>query len=205
MCAACRHELPWLGAAACPRCALPGASDAVCGRCLHTPPAFDATRALFIYAFPVDRLVQAVKYRQSLTVSAYLATLLARAVPDGVDLIVPMPMHPGRLRARGFNQALELARLPALATGAKLAPALVARTRIVAQQAGLDWKARRRNVARSFSCEAELAGRNVLVIDDVMTSGASLGELACTLKAAGAQRVDNLVVARTPAPGSAHS
>lgn len=207
MCAACERELPWLGADACPQCALPGTGGVVCGRCQRTPPGFDATRAVFEYRFPVDRLVHALKYRQRLAVSSYFSALFVREALQefaacGIDVVLPVPLHRQRLRERGFNQALELARPLAHALGLEPATGLVVRSRNVARQADLAWSERQANVAASFGCVSRLDGLHVLVIDDVMTTGATLDALAVALKAAGAARVHNLVVARTPPPGS---
>ncbi|WP_230976787.1 ComF family protein [Pseudothauera rhizosphaerae] len=200
VCAACRAELPLQPQeAACPVCALPSPGGAVCGRCLREPPAFDTTRALFAYAFPVDRMVQALKYHHRLALARFFADrLLELPPPEGADLLLPMPLHAHRLRERGFNQAAEIARPLAAAWGLPLELATVRREREVPAQAGLDRKARIANLRNAFRCARPLTGLHVVVVDDVMTTGASLNELARTLKAGGAVRVENLIVARTP-------
>lgn len=184
----------------CTICALPLPGGAVCGRCLKKPPAFDATHAALAYAFPADRLVQALKYRHRLMLARYFSDLLlATGRPDGVDCVVPLPMHPRGLRERGFNQAVEIARPLARAWGLPLLLDAVQRSRDGPPQASLEGMARRRNVRGAFEADGRrIAGRSVLVVDDVMTTGATLQALARELKRAGAIRVENIVVARTP-------
>lgn len=200
VCAACAAELPVLGAVACRVCALPLPGGGVCGRCLRRPPAFDASRARFAYAFPVDRLVQGLKYGHRLALAAYFSRLLAESArPEGVDCVVPLPMHRRGLRERGFNQAVEIARPLARAWGLSLRLDAVRRVRDGPPQASLEGAARRRNVRGAFAADARVvAGRSVLVVDDVMTTGATLDALARELKRAGAVRVENVVLARTP-------
>lgn len=184
--------------AACPVCALPTAAGDVCGHCLRRPPAFDATRAAFDYAFPVDVLVQALKYRHRLTLARFFADRLA--LPVGADLIVPMPLHPRRLLGRGFNQAVEIARPLARNAGVPMDVVHVIRVRDTPAQAQLGREARASNLRGAFACDRRLDGMTVVVVDDVMTSGASLDAVARCLKACGAARVENRVVARTPVP-----
>jgi len=179
LCAACIAELPALPES-CPRCALPSPAAAVCGSCLNHPPHFDATLALWRYEFPCDRLVQALKYRARLALAGFFARNLAsRPLPE-VDLIVPMPLHPKRLAERGFNQALEIARGVARHLGRPIEPRGVLRVKDTPPQTELPYE-----------------GVSVAVLDDVMTTGATLNELARALKRAGATRVENFVIART--------
>lgn len=199
VCGDCAVELPWLGEA-CPRCALPAPGARPCGRCIAAPPSYDATTACFTYAYPVDRLVQALKYGHRLALARWFAERLVERLDaaTSADCIVAMPLHHARLAERGFNQSLEIARHVARTTGIALAAQAVARVLPTAPQVELPLDARARNVCGAFRCASALAGRTVLVIDDVMTSGATLDELARTLKQAGAARVVNAVAARTP-------
>lgn len=203
LCAPCSADLPYLTRPRCPRCGLPGTAEAVCGRCLAERPAFDATTAVFAYAFPADVLVQGLKFRSELTLARLLADELCaelRAAPAGdVDLIVPVPLHDLRLRERGYNQSMEIARSLASSLGVALAADACVRVRNTAAQLDLPLQARRENVRGAFSCRQSLDGKTVAMVDDVMTSGATLGEVALTLKKFGAARVVNWVVARTPA------
>ena len=197
LCPDCEADLPRLPDKRCPRCALPTPLGETCGRCLSDPPHFDETHAVFRYGFPVDKLIQSFKYGHRLALGAYFGRCLvdlARGLD--ADCIAPLPLHPSRLRERGFNQALELARPVAAALGRPLAPTLCRRVRDTPAQADLPWKARQTNIHNAFRCDSDLAGQRILLIDDVMTTGASLDECARTLKRQGAASVGLLVLAR---------
>ena len=197
LCPACIASLPRLTSERCPICALPTPGSAVCGGCLKHAPIFDATQAVFRYEFPLDRLIQSLKYAHRLAGADFLGRALAQSpVPFRPDLILPVPLAPARLAERGFNQALELARPLARLLGVPLEISRVHRRRDTAPQASLPWKERKQNIRHAFECELDLTGKSVLVVDDVMTTGATLDELARTLKQHGAVRVENFVVAR---------
>jgi len=206
LCAACDAELPRLEGAACPRCALPSPGGAICGRCLARTPAYDGTIAALAYEFPADVLVQGLKFRGELALAPLLGQVLAARLPRAarVDFILPVPLSAARLAARGFNQALEIARALARATGCRLAPLLAERSRDTPPQLELPLEERARNVRGAFRCGERLERAEIAVVDDVMTTGATLEELAAALKRAGAARVVNWVVART-LPPSAHA
>lgn len=195
LCGPCRDELPALPRA-CPLCAMPSAFGDICGACLRHPPQFDMTVAAWRYAYPVDRLVQALKFHGRLALAPFFADVLASLV-ERADVVIPMPLHPSRLAERGFNQAAEIARDLTGRLGTKLAFQGVSRIRRTLPQADLPLAERSRNVRGAFACALDLAGARVAVVDDVMTTGATLGELARVLKHAGAARVENWVVART--------
>lgn len=199
LCAACERELPST-ASACPRCALAGSSNAECGACIAAAPHYDASRAAFIYAYPVDALIQALKYGGELALAGLFAQKLYQRIGPaaGVDLIVPLPLHPARLAERGFNQAAEIAKALSRFTGVAMDAQLARRVRNTAPQTDLPWRERAANMRQAFACERDLAGLSVAVVDDVMTTGATLDEFARTLKRSGAARVENWVVARTP-------
>ncbi|MBI2959827.1 MAG: ComF family protein [Betaproteobacteria bacterium] len=197
LCPPCRADLPALPAQ-CPRCADASLDGSVCGACLRAAPPFDATHAAWRYEFPADRLVHALKFRARLALAAFFGSVLAARFPPGAaDLVVPMPLHRLRLAERGFNQAAEIARHMARATRTPFAPALAVRLRPTLPQSDLPHAERAGNVRGAFRCHADLRGRRVAVVDDVMTSGATLAELARALKRAGAARVENWVVTRT--------
>ena len=202
LCAACDAELPRLEAPSCPRCALASPHGALCGRCLAHAPQFDVTLAALEYRFPTDALVQALKFRGELSLAALLGRLLAERIAGGerADLVTAVPLSAARLRERGCNQALEIAREIARIARLRLDPHLAVRARDTAAQSALAWAERARNVRGAFECVRPLAGETVAVVDDVMTTGATLEELARTLKRAGAARVLNWVVARTFPP-----
>jgi ComF family protein len=205
LCAACDADLPRLADACCPRCALASPAGEVCGRCLAQAPAYDATVAALAYAFPADVLVQALKFRGELALAPLLGELLGACVArtTGVDIVLPVPLAAARLRKRGFNQAQEIARHVARAAGARLEPTLAERSRDTAAQMDLPHAERAKNVRGAFRCTRALEGAAVALVDDVMTTGATLDELAATLKRAGAARVVNWVLTRTPAPADA--
>ena len=202
LCEDCERELPRLPRPRCPRCALASPAGALCGRCLVATPRYDATVAALAYAFPADALIQALKFRGELALVPLLSGLLLREIAPGsrVHVVVPVPLSAKRLRERGCNQALELARPVAAALRAPLDFGLCERTRDAPPQTELPWAERARNVRGAFRCTRALAGATVAVVDDVMTTGATLDELAGVLKDAGAARVENWVVARTPPP-----
>jgi ComF family protein len=205
VCAACQRSLPRLGPA-CTVCALPTPDGEVCGQCLAHPPPFAATVAAFAYAFPVDRLMHALKYHGRLTLSEWSATALVaeherrRGSPRLPDLFAALPLAIERQRERGYNQAFEIARVLAQRLRVPLARDGASRVRTGPPQAALPWSERAKNVRGAFACELDLAGLTVAVVDDVMTTGASLSEFARVLRAAGAVRVENWVVARTLPP-----
>jgi ComF family protein len=201
LCAECDAELPRLGAGLCARCALASPGAGPCGRCLAQPPHYDATVAALAYSFPADILVHALKFRGELALAALLGRLLAQRLSprEPVDLVVPVPLSARRLRERGYNQAMEIAR-HAAPPGVRLDAHLCQRSRDTPAQVGLALEERARNVRGAFRCERALGGATVAVVDDVMTTGATLNEVAATLKRAGAARVVNWVVARTAPP-----
>lgn len=171
-----------------------------CGACLRRPPPFDATVAAFEYRFPVDRLVQRFKFTGDLAAGRWLARRLALRVGTGPGLIVVPPLTAARLRSRGFNQALEIARVVGAATRIRVSATALAKNRDTAPQPGLGSGARRQNLRGAFRATRPMTDCHVAIVDDVMTTGATVAELARVLKQAGARRVDVWVVARTP-PG----
>lgn len=203
LCAPCSADLPYLSRPRCPRCAIPTTEPRLCGRCLADPPEFDATVAVFAYAFPADVLVQGLKFRSELALAPLLASALHAELcvepAARIDLIVPVPLHDFRMRGRGYNQSMEVARWLATRLGTSIASDVCMRVRDTKAQLDLPFKERRDNVRGAFSCRRALEGASVAVVDDVMTTGATLHELAATLKQFGAARVVNWVVARTPA------
>jgi ComF family protein len=198
LCTSCDGDLPRLAPLRCPRCALESPRGEVCGRCLSEAPHYDATVAALAYDFPADALVHALKFRGELALAGLLGTLLLQEIrQDEIDCVVPVPLSAERLRARGYNHAAEIARH---LRPARLELGLCERARDTLPQMELPYDERRRNVRGAFRCTRALAGESVAVVDDVMTTGATLDEIARVLKAAGATRVTNWVVARTFPP-----
>ena len=196
ICAECDADLPRLTGNGCAVCAVPLATGRVCGACLDRPPRYASVTAPFAYRFPVNALIHAYKYGGRLALARPLGELLAQAVGRDVDAIVPMPLAPGRLAERGFNQALELARVVAGRTGIPLLPHACRKVVETPSQAALPWSERAKNVRRAFVCDADLHGKRVAVMDDVLTTGATLNELTRVLRRAGAREVSGWVVAR---------
>jgi len=204
LCSACVRALPHLGPA-CPICALPNPRGEICGRCVTEPPPFDATVAAFAYAFPVDRLMHAFKYHGRLALAEWAAgAILDERARRGAtlrpDRLVALPLSHERQRERGYNQAYEIARVLSRCLRIPLLRHGIRRDRASPPQTALPWDQRAKNVRGAFACELDLSGMRVAVVDDVMTTGASLAELARVLVAAGASGIENWVVARTLPP-----
>lgn len=217
VCAPCCNQFAGPRAASCARCANPLASrdtgGSVCNSCQSDPPAFDATVAAVDYAAPLDQLVLQLKFGARLPLAPWFAERLRDAVlarrgavqphllPNLLpDVLCPVPLGRRRLVERGFNQALEIARPLAASLGVALHPTLAERTTETTAQSGVSPAERADNVRGIFGVTDpdRVAGRHVGLVDDVMTSGHTLGELAATFKRFGAARVTNLVFARTP-------
>jgi len=203
LCLGCLDDLPWHTPAHCPQCATPTPDGQVCGACLKRPPAFDRCVAALAYAFPLDRLIPRLKYNGRLAIAPALGGCLAQVVASHPrpDRLIAMPLHATRIRERGFNHATEIAREVAKQLGIALDITRCQRIRDTPPQQGLKHDARRRNVRGAFTCSEKVEGQHIALIDDVMTTGTSLDELAATLKRAGAREVTCWVVARTLPPG----
>lgn len=204
-CADCDAALPYLDMPRCPACALPVPSGELCGHCLRHPPLFSRAVAAFGYAFPLDKLIQAMKYGEQLALAHAFAERLVQRIPrDSLpDCIIPMPLHPAKLRERGYNQSHLIAAPIARKLDIELLPRACLRVRDTTPQSSLPWKARKKNMRDAFSCETDLTGRRVALVDDVLTTGASLNALADVVRRRGAREIEAWVVARTlPRSGS---
>lgn len=202
LCVGCEGDLP-RNEHACEHCAEPLSPQLprpmLCGACLKQPPVFDACLAPFLYAFPVDRLVQGLKYRGDLAYGRILGELLARHLAvrqTRPDVVIPVPLAPMRYRERGFNQARELALPVCKALKLTLRSDLVIRQRETREQATLDRKERLQNTRRAFALTAPLAARHIAIIDDVVTTGSTVNELCKVLRAGGAEWIEVWAVAR---------
>jgi ComF family protein len=187
----------------CEHCAEPLppeiARPTLCGACLQHPPAFDACVAPFRYAFPVDRMIQGLKYRRELYYGRVLGQLLCRHVAHRKtrpELVIPVPLAKTRYRDRGFNQARELARPLCKSLGLRLCSDLVERRRETQVQAGLNRKERLANTRDAFALLAPLPARHVAIIDDVVTTGSTVNEVAKLLRSAGAEWIEVWAAAR---------
>jgi ComF family protein len=201
LCATCLTDLRPL-IHACPRCSVPLPASRVCGECLQTPPPVDAALAAFRYLPPVSQLIPQLKYHDGLHLVQPLALALAEAARSRPppDALLPVPLHPARLRERGFNQSLEIARHVGRALSLPLLARAARRTRATPPQQGLDERTRQRNLRDAFALTAEgalhLPGKSVAIVDDVMTTGATVYSLARCLRAAGVHHIEVWVIAR---------
>jgi ComF family protein len=184
-----------------------GNSVGICGQCLLKPPALDATWAAVDYAFPWADIVAQFKFRQGLDLSQTLATLMAQHGPpaDGPPrLLLPAPLSQARIRQRGYNQAWELTRKLSRLRAWPAQAGLLIKTRDTAEQMSLPLHRRQSNVNQAFGLAPgalrHLEGQRVVLVDDVMTTGATLGEAARLIRGAGAASVEAWVFARTPSP-----
>ncbi len=197
ICRSCLADLPWQAENCCQQCGLTSNSP-ICGRCLNQPPAFAQTHAVFQYAYPMDALIPHYKYHHALHLSQTLGELLAQKfINQTIDRLIPMPMHPYRIRERGFNQSLELAKVVSKITKIQVDAFGCQRLKHTPPQASLAHKDRIKNVKGVFACNTDFTGQRIALIDDVMTTGASLNELAKVIKKAGAIEVSCYVLART--------
>lgn len=210
LCAPCLEGLPRLPAQLCPGCALPSPAGSLCGRCMSDKPHYDATVAALAYAYPLDAAIQAYKYQGRLGLTGSFAALMQDALrareeealraereAPPPDLIIATPLAGARLAERGYNQAHELARVLAKQRSVPLDAQALARTKAAPPQAELPWKERAKNIRGAYAAQRRFDGLSVAVVDDVMTTGSTLDEIAKTLKKAGAARVTNWVLART--------
>ena len=199
LCDACVRELPTLSDTchACGGRAIP--LTTLCRACVTRPPPVSRTLCALAYSSPVDYLVGRLKFQGDLRVVPALAGLLHRAVTaeTSPDWLAPVPMTPARLRKRGFNQALEIARVLSNRTGVRITRAVYRRRGEDTPQSSLpDTRTRLANVASVFRTRAPVGG-HVAIVDDVVTTGATVNALARCLKRAGASRIDVWAVART--------
>ena len=197
LCPECENDLPVLATdSLCPHCALPTTHGERCGACLKEAPHFTRTLALWAYEFPADRLIHALKYQHRLAIADWLARHLATRLTPEAQIVLPMPLHADRLCERGFNQSGEIARHLAHRLGLSHRVDLLHRQRPTRPQAELLPGERQRNVRGAFSCSADLGGRDIILVDDVMTTGASANECARVLGLHGAGEITVVVAAR---------
>ncbi|MFY9972742.1 MAG: ComF family protein [Chromatiaceae bacterium] len=205
LCDGCAGALPW-NRHCCARCALPldGAEldGALCGACQRRAPPYERCLAALRYETPVPNLVGAAKFRGRMNAVRLLGQLLARSVQAAgqplPEVLVPVPLHRRRLAERGYNQALEIARVVARQLELPLEPGCCDRGVATLPQAGLDEGSRRRNIRGAFRARSPLGLRDLAIIDDVVTTGSTVEELARVLKRAGALHVQVWALARTP-------
>ncbi|MBA3023372.1 MAG: ComF family protein [Sideroxydans sp.] len=198
-CAACVGDLPHHAGPSCSVCAAPLPSGGVCGRCLQHPPAYTRTIAAFRYEFPLDGLIKALKFDEQLILANFLADTLAARISSRPDCLLALPLHPARLRERGFNQSQLLASRIAAVLQLPSLTAAASRVRDTPPQSTLPWRSRSSNMRKAFALSPglDVRDKHIAIVDDVMTSGASIDALAQLLLDAGARQVSAWVVART--------
>ena len=204
LCDGCRHDLPEV-VHACKSCALPIAVESennYCGHCLSQENAVDYAMTLFRYVNPVDYLINQMKFQQQLTIAAVLADLLKAKIEKSIleyglpDLILPMPLHTKRLTKRGFNQSLEISKPLANSLSVPIELNLVTRSKETKAQMNLNKNQRHKNVSGCFSMIAKTEASHIVIVDDVVTTGATTNELAKLLKKSGVDKVGVWSLAR---------
>jgi len=207
LCVKCHADLPWHGQGCCHCAVALVAGDQVgriqiCGRCLRQAPAFDSSFAIFDYVDPVEWMVKRFKFHGDLVYGRLLGNLMVESLPQKEhycrpDVIIPVPLHKKRMKDRGFNQALELAKVLGDGLGVLVANKAAVRKLATPQQSELTAKQRRLNIIDAFEVQVDYSGKHVVLVDDVMTTGATVNELAKQLKKKGVARVDVWVCARS--------
>ncbi|HEC26743.1 MAG TPA: ComF family protein [Gammaproteobacteria bacterium] len=198
LCQPCLSDLPLLGTA-CSSCALPVGSTGNCGKCQQHRPTCDQCLALFLYQEPVNYLVQQFKFSRKLEYGYLFSSLMAKkllSLPEQPDVLIPVPLHPSRLRSRGFNQSWEITRQLSRITGINASHKICQRIKKTPLQTGLKASERKRNLKQAFAVTANVKDLHICIVDDVMTTGSTLEAIASVLKSAAAKRVSGMVVAR---------
>ncbi len=201
LCSDCLPLLP-VNTHACQQCAIPiPAGNRLCGQCLKRPPPTDFSYCHWQYRPPMDRLIHALKFRADLSMARTLGRLMLPELEqlDRPELLIPVPLHPARLRHRGYNQAIEIYREAAQSLAIPMARHHVVRTRATRPQVELDARKRRSNLRGAFLVRDTIPA-HVAILDDVITTGTTVNELAKTLKRAGAEKVSVWAVARAEGP-----
>jgi ComF family protein len=185
----------------CSVCAKNSVSSSVCGSCLYQAPYYSSTEVLFNYEYPTTELIKAFKYNKKPELAKVFAEQLSRIIRKKNVLlpqtIVPVPLHKKRQRDRGYNQSLEIAKEISKQLCVKLNPHLCNRTTNTDPQSSLPMKTRKKNVKGAFSLGYGQVPKHIAIIDDVITTGSTINELAALLKKAGCQRIDVWAIAKT--------
>jgi len=194
LCLECKLDLPF-NDRACVCCGNPLGliSDPLCGQCQSSHPPFDTTHALFCYEGPIPHLIQSLKFRKEFACARLLGTLMTeklKVIALRPQLLIPVPLHPNRYRERGFNQAIEISRHISRNLNIPLAANLCIRQRITPPQTSLDKKQRKTNLRNAFRLAKPINVRHVAIIDDVVTTGATVTELAKILNKAGVKKTE---------------
>ncbi len=206
LCGACWGKLRMITPPYCVRCGIPFEAgelvDAECGACMRAPPAFDWARAAVIYEDEAKSLILHLKYSGEGAGVPAIGRMMAGAVAamPRMDVIMPVPLHPRRLFTRRFNQSQLLGRVIARHIGVPLDSFCLVRARATPSQGQLSRKGRKRNVAGAFAVKGDVRGKSILLVDDVLTTGATASACAAALKRAGAREVGLVAFARVKGP-----
>lgn len=202
LCITCEKKLPFLHSS-CHRCAepLPPSSikNLICGECLKQPPPFDETKSLFRYDDPIDKWIMQTKFHENLMYARTLGILMTKYFSDEqqtFDYIIPVPLHRSRLKQRGFNQALEIARPISKQLRVPLQFQHCHRLRQTNAQSQLKFHERFSNIKNAFAIDKTFSAKKVLVIDDVVTTGNTMREFCKALKNNGVEYIAVWVCAR---------
>ncbi len=208
-CVECQTQVQILNGTVCDVCGLPQDVSGVCGVCKADRPRFHALRAWAVFEDPVRKALHGLKYRRDVALGDALAAHMAHYVRElnwDMDMIIPIPLGRQRLKERGYNQVGMIAKPLAVALNVQFAPNTLVRSKETRSQVGLSKPERRQNVRGAFQAGAEVKGRNILVLDDVSTTGSTLSSSAEALYASGAKKVYALTVARAlPHHGLKHA
>lgn len=202
LCQSCYQDLP-LAKHSCLKCAIPISTIGICGQCLQKTPPLDKTYALFLYQNPITKLILELKFNQAIVNARVLGELLTEKIQTTwykinplPDVIIPIPLHASRLKERGFNQALEIARPIAKALKLPLSIHSCIRVKPTAAQATLHAAERQQNMKHAFSIKEDFSNQHIAVIDDVITTGSTINEFCAALKQNGAKSIDVWCCAR---------
>lgn len=200
ICPGCLKDLPWLDQK-CGRCALPLPEEAhslICGQCLAHPPTYHKADALFYYRFPIDHVISRIKYQRTTYFIGAMANLMAKFLrfPNSIEALIPIPMHKHKQFRRGFNQAELLAQRLSQLTGIPTDTNILVKTTSTPPQMGLSRKERLKNQRGSLICKKNTY-QHVVLIDDVLTTGATMETASEALTKTGISTIDVMVIART--------
>ena len=197
ICDPCFSDLPWL-THYCARCSNPliNSNNLLCGSCLKSKLYYDKIISLFHYRPPISQLITQFKFHKKLHLSRNFSQLIVSQLNDFIntsnikfDIVIPVPLHRKRIKERGFNQANEIAKLIAKKLQILLANNVVVRVKNTSPQTELPSKQRKRNVKNAFFVQGNIQDKNILIIDDVITTGATVNELSRVLKKSGADHI----------------
>lgn len=200
ICSSCVADLPFMPTKVCPHCAKLVKNREICYECEQNPLPFNYSQAIFSYDYPIDILISRAKFQRNLVILNWLANMMASrlSILSSPDILIPVPLHPKRLCQRGYNQSLELAKYIMKQTKIPLADKACKRIKNTTPQTSLNNQQRQKNVLGIFEIiKIEPHWQHIVLIDDVMTTGSTVKELAIILKCAGVKQVDVWCCART--------